>query len=292
MRTSFSKRLVASGLIAAIGANLVATSPAFAGPDRDRNQSRADNNRGDNRGAHRNDGRGDNRNDGRNDGRGRERAPERQAVRGPSQDHRKPAVTVVQKPVAVRREAVHQKPVVKVVQQPVVVQRPVVVHREVHRDIARPRPVVRTDYRPSHAHYGPPPTRVIVVPERRRYRDVVVVRHYGHRYHGYGHYAHDHDAYRWLAFTAISVAIIGALTEVQQRSYEDAQIHATTAPIGETIVWQNGGAAGTVTAVRDGTGTGNRYCREFQQTVTIGGNTEQAYGTACMQPDGAWQVIS
>jgi triosephosphate isomerase len=35
-----------------------------------------------------------------------------------------------------------------------------------------------------------------------------------------------------------------------------------------------------------------RYCREFQQTVTIGGRTEQAYGTACMQPDGAWEVIS
>lgn len=35
-----------------------------------------------------------------------------------------------------------------------------------------------------------------------------------------------------------------------------------------------------------------KYCREFQQTVTIGGKTETAYGTACRQPDGAWKIIA
>jgi len=33
------------------------------------------------------------------------------------------------------------------------------------------------------------------------------------------------------------------------------------------------------------------YCREYQQTVYIGGQREQAYGTACRQPDGQWQVM-
>jgi len=33
------------------------------------------------------------------------------------------------------------------------------------------------------------------------------------------------------------------------------------------------------------------YCREYNQTVYIGGRAEQAYGTACRQPDGSWQIM-
>jgi len=174
------------------------------------------------------------------------------------------------------------------VQKTVVVKQPVVVHKKV----VHAAPPVRVVHGHPHGYYGPAPTRVIVVPERRHYRNVRVVRDHGHRYYGYGHYRRDDDAYRWLAFTAITVALINNLSEYQQRAYEDAQIRATTAPIGETIQWREAGAYGTVTATRDGTSSGNRYCREFQKTVTIGGRTEQAYGTACMQPDGAWEVIS
>ncbi len=34
------------------------------------------------------------------------------------------------------------------------------------------------------------------------------------------------------------------------------------------------------------------YCREYSQSVSIGGQRQSSYGTACMQPDGSWQVIS
>ena len=58
--------------------------------------------------------------------------------------------------------------------------------------------------------------------------------------------------------------------------------------------WQNPDTqtSGTITPqlARIDTVTG-RYCREFQQTVTIGGQTQQAYGKACRQPDGSWQVM-
>ena len=37
----------------------------------------------------------------------------------------------------------------------------------------------------------------------RHYRNVVVVRPYGHWYPGFAHYRRDRDAYRWLALTAI-----------------------------------------------------------------------------------------
>jgi hypothetical protein len=31
-------------------------------------------------------------------------------------------------------------------------------------------------------------------------------------------------------------------------------------------------------------------CREFNTPVTVGGQQQQAYGTACLQPDGSWRI--
>ena len=38
--------------------------------------------------------------------------------------------------------------------------------------------------------------------------------------------------------------------------------------------------------------TARDYCREYTRTVTIGGRPEHAYGTACLQPDGQWLIVS
>lgn len=75
-----------------------------------------------------------------------------------------------------------------------------------------------------------------------------------------------------------------------QQAYQEAQV----APIGNTISWDNpdNGHYGSVTPVRQGTNDATgEYCREFQQTVTIGGQTQQAYGVACRQPDGSWRIV-
>jgi hypothetical protein len=135
---------------------------------------------------------------------------------------------------------------------------------------------------------------VVVVPAHRvrHYRNVVVVRSHGPVYSGYGHYRSDNDAYKWLAFTAITLKALDVLNEAQERAHEAAQVQATTAPIGERIIWNDGAASGSVTAIREGTTTQGRYCREFQQQVTVGGHAEQAYGTACQQPDGGWEIVS
>lgn len=258
MKTNFGKSLIATGIVVAFGMNLAAT-PAFA------DHGRNDNNRYDN-----------------------DRRDERGASSKKQRDLGKNNAKVAWNPSIEKKTVTVRKPVhaPKTVVHKTVVQKTVVRKQVVHA-----APVVKVDHR-RQGYYKPAPTRVIVVPERRRYRNVWVVRKYGHRYHGYGRYRHDQDAYKWLAFSAISVALINNMTEVQQRGYEDAQIRATTAPIGETIRWNDAGASGTVTATREGTSSANRYCREFQKTVTIGNRTEQAYGTACMQPDGAWEVIS
>ena len=34
----------------------------------------------------------------------------------------------------------------------------------------------------------------------------------------------------------------------------------------------------------------NRYCREFRETVTIAGEKQQAFGTACRQANGSWKI--
>ncbi|MGL6430440.1 RT0821/Lpp0805 family surface protein [Aeromonas caviae] len=130
-------------------------------------------------------------------------------------------------------------------------------------------------------------------PNRRRvYHDVVVVRPYGHWYGGYGSYYDDNDAWKWLAFTAITLKILDNINEEQQREHEAAQVKATTAPLNDPVTWSNGDASGSVTAVREGTSSSGRYCREFQQTITVGGKKEDAFGTACQKPDGSWEIVS
>ncbi|MGB8275497.1 MAG: RT0821/Lpp0805 family surface protein [Alphaproteobacteria bacterium] len=162
-------------------------------------------------------------------------------------------------------------------------------HRNDRRPSARVdggnwRPVIVNPYRPA--------PKVVVVPGRvRPYRQVEVVRPHGPVYRGYGSYRRDDDAYQWLALTAITLGVLEYLNESQQRALETAQIRATAARVGETITWNDNGASGNVVTLRDGTSTTGRYCREFQQTVTIGGRQEVAYGTACQQPDGAWEVV-
>jgi len=37
--------------------------------------------------------------------------------------------------------------------------------------------------------------------------------------------------------------------------------------------------------------SGTGPCREYTLDATIGGNTEQIYGTACRQADGSWKVV-
>lgn len=65
-----------------------------------------------------------------------------------------------------------------------------------------------------------------------------------------------------------------------------------TSPSGQTVAWQNpdSGNSGSITprpAVQRNSGG---YCREYQQTITVDGRSEQAYGTACRQPDGSWKI--
>lgn len=34
-----------------------------------------------------------------------------------------------------------------------------------------------------------------------------------------------------------------------------------------------------------------QHCREFTQTIKIDGHLRESYGTACLRPDGSWQIV-
>ena len=75
-------------------------------------------------------------------------------------------------------------------------------------------------------------------------------------------------------------------------SQRAAQHALDVAPTGQTVAWHNpdSGHHGTMTPVRTYQIDSGQYCREYQQTVVIGGQEERAFGTACRQPDGSWQI--
>lgn len=97
-------------------------------------------------------------------------------------------------------------------------------------------------------------------------------------------------AFEYLGITAVALDLVDLINAEQQRRHEAALYTAADLP-GETIVWELGDAVGTVQTTRVGISTSGRQCREFQQTVTVGGRSEQAYGTACLRPDGSWGIV-
>jgi surface antigen len=86
---------------------------------------------------------------------------------------------------------------------------------------------------------------------------------------------------------------IGASLDKADLEYyhQTSQNALETAPTGQVIAWNNpdSGHSGTITPTRTFQ-SGSQFCREYSQTVNVGGKKQQAYGTACRQPDGSWKV--
>ena len=80
----------------------------------------------------------------------------------------------------------------------------------------------------------------------------------------------------------------------QRRMYETTQSALQTGASGTSSQWYNpdNGNSGSVIPQPSYQNTQGQYCREYQQSVTIGGQVETAYGTACRQPDGTWKITN
>ncbi|MCB2101912.1 MAG: glycine zipper 2TM domain-containing protein [Rhodobacterales bacterium] len=63
---------------------------------------------------------------------------------------------------------------------------------------------------------------------------------------------------------------------------------------GQTSSWRNpdSGHSGTVTPTRTYQSSAGSACREYETTIFVDGREETAYGRACRQSDGTWQLAN
>jgi hypothetical protein len=107
-------------------------------------------------------------------------------------------------------------------------------------------------------------------------------RHYGHKYGhgGYGttYYRDDDDDEKLLIGLVVGGILGYALNEGTQNNVDDYDTYY------DNSVYR--GNTSTVNSPSHGTCLQER---EYQTTVVVGGREVDAYGTACLQPDGSWK---
>jgi len=88
---------------------------------------------------------------------------------------------------------------------------------------------------------------------------------------------------------------IGQKMDEKDKKLAAEATHRTleAAPTGSTVAWKNpdNGHNGQITPTKTYPEQG-RYCREYTHVVEIGGEFKKAYGKACRQPDGQWEIVS
>lgn len=93
---------------------------------------------------------------------------------------------------------------------------------------------------------------------------------------------------------AIGNSIGGSLDNADMAAYNEASSRALeTAPAGRSLPWKNPqtGNYGTVTPSGYYQNSNGQYCREYNQTIVVGGKKQSGHGTACREPDGSWKII-
>ncbi len=101
-----------------------------------------------------------------------------------------------------------------------------------------------------------------------------------------------------IAGTLLGAALGGSVGESLDRAdmtyyQQTSQQALESGQTGQSMPWSNpqSGNSGTVTPGNYYKTASNQYCREYSQTITVGGKTQRGYGTACRQPDGTWQIV-
>ncbi len=98
-----------------------------------------------------------------------------------------------------------------------------------------------------------------------------------------------------LLGAGIGHSIGASLDRADMQYYDQAQYSALeSGQPGQSLPWNNPqtGNSGSFTPKGYYQNTNGQYCREFSQSINVGGRNEQAYGTACRQQDGTWQIVS
>lgn len=98
-----------------------------------------------------------------------------------------------------------------------------------------------------------------------------------------------------LLGAALGNSVGSSLDKADMQYYNSTSQHALEqTKTGTTTTWKNpdSGHYGTVTPLSTFQNPQGQYCREYSQTIVVGGQTQEGYGVACRQPDGAWKIQS
>jgi surface antigen len=95
---------------------------------------------------------------------------------------------------------------------------------------------------------------------------------------------------------ALAGSYIGGQLDKADREHAEhtAQQALENSKVGQVSEWKNpdSGHSGTIMPTRTYKGSQGRQCREYTQTIYIGTQAQKAYGKACRQPDGTWEIIN
>jgi surface antigen len=98
-----------------------------------------------------------------------------------------------------------------------------------------------------------------------------------------------------LLGAGIGQSVGQSLDRADMQYYNQAQYSALErGQPGQALPWSNpqSGNSGNFVAQAPYKAPTGEYCREFTQTIMVGGQSQKAYGTACRQSDGNWQIVS
>lgn len=86
--------------------------------------------------------------------------------------------------------------------------------------------------------------------------------------------------------SSLDKADMAVYNSTSQRALETAQP-------GQALPWKNpqSGNYGSVTPSSYYKNSDGQYCREYNQTIVIGGKQQSGHGTACREPDGTWKIV-
>ena len=88
---------------------------------------------------------------------------------------------------------------------------------------------------------------------------------------------------------------IGASLDRADMAYYNntSQSALETNRVGQRSEWRNpdSGNYGYITPTRTYEQASGQVCREYTQTIYVGGKKQEGYGRACRQGDGSWQIV-
>ncbi len=105
-------------------------------------------------------------------------------------------------------------------------------------------------------------------------------RHYGHRHHRHSHYSYRSywgpPAYYYVPPPRV-VVVPPPVYYVPPPPVVYTPRHGQLSAVPASPIYQ---------------APNGQYCREYQSGVTVNGQVQPSYGTACLMPDGAWRVVN